>query len=388
MVTVKDILFLNSLRSARIAAGKDGLLREIRRVSFIDCPLEDITINDTKHLKAGDLYINSLYMFRNSEDDIYKLFQFYIDSQSSGSIVINEYINELPCRVIELASLHHYPILFIEPTVPYADIIREVSTLLFAENSKILYESKIDCLLSSGVTPSEIRELWDYFNPGAEGSYCALYCEIPALVDEKKIFIDKLRKEKAISTFYYRHGFFIIINRDPSSELQVIKEDLLATLGSIDAGCRLGISKVFSKINTFHLSIRQAFSAFEIAKCINTPVLNYHDIGIYNILHKTKDIECLHEFCENTLGTLANHDRLYGTMLLNTVSTFISLDGSYSKTAKELFQHENTIRFRIDKAKKLLGLTNKNYEFIEALSTALKAARLLNIYETKNTRPL
>jgi hypothetical protein len=388
LVTVKDILFLSSLRSARIAAGNNGLKRKIRRVSFIDCPLQDITASDTNQIVPGDLYINSLYMFKNSEDDIYKLFKFYIDSQSAGSIVITEYINELPNRIIELASNHNYPVLFIDPAVPYGEIIREISALLLAESNKYLHESRIDSLLYPGVTPREVRELWDYFNPEAKRYYCTFYGETPILIDEKqKSCIEKMKEERALNCFYYKQGFFIIANEDDDHILQKTGEEISASLSAADPQSRLGISETFSNSSTFHFSIRQSLSAFEIAKCINAPFLYYRDIGIYKILYNIKDTNCLNEFCDRTLGVLIKYDRLYGTYLLNTVNAFIRLDGNYKKVAMELFQHENTIRFRISKAKKLLGLTEKHYEFIEILSIALKSAQLLHIYETENIHP-
>jgi DNA-binding PucR family transcriptional regulator len=59
---------------------------------------------------------------------------------------------------------------------------------------------------------------------------------------------------------------------------------------------------------------------------------------------------------------------------------FIENDGDLRKTAEELFVHINTVRYRIDKIKKILNLENSSWAFNEQLSLAIKADKILNCF--------
>ena len=88
--------------------------------------------------------------------------------------------------------------------------------------------------------------------------------------------------------------------------------------------------------------------------------------------------EVLKKFCEEVLTPLKEYESHQSLRLLETISVYLENDGDYKKTAAALSQHENTIRFRINKAKNLLGLDKNHYTFIEKMSIALKAEKLLS----------
>ena len=63
--------------------------------------------------------------------------------------------------------------------------------------------------------------------------------------------------------------------------------------------------------------------------------------------------------------------------LIETISVYLALNGNIVQTAAQMNTHVNTIRFRINKARALLGLEDEPYAFIERLGVALKGRRLL-----------
>jgi DNA-binding PucR family transcriptional regulator len=65
--------------------------------------------------------------------------------------------------------------------------------------------------------------------------------------------------------------------------------------------------------------------------------------------------------------------------LINTIEAYLNCDGDYKKTATLINQHENTVRYRISKAKRFLNLENDNFKFIEQVSIALKIKNLLKL---------
>ncbi len=87
-ILVRDVLKLDLLKDARLIAGKGGLDREVSRINFTDCPL---STDDPGYslVQRGDLYILSLYIQSQSEAELCKLINFYIQTGSACCIVID-----------------------------------------------------------------------------------------------------------------------------------------------------------------------------------------------------------------------------------------------------------------------------------------------------------
>ena len=75
-VTISDLLQLSLFSEAKILTGKNGLNREIKRINFNDCPLDDE--NGQELTMQGDFFINSLYMVKDDSKGLEKWFDFYL----------------------------------------------------------------------------------------------------------------------------------------------------------------------------------------------------------------------------------------------------------------------------------------------------------------------
>ena len=84
---------------------------------------------------------------------------------------------------------------------------------------------------------------------------------------------------------------------------------------------------------------------------------------------------------------LKEYDQYYNSDIIHTVEVYLENNGDYKKTAQILHQHENTVRYRILKAKKLIDLENEHLKFIEQVSLALKMDKIMNI-ESKSENTL
>jgi DNA-binding PucR family transcriptional regulator len=97
------------------------------------------------------------------------------------------------------------------------------------------------------------------------------------------------------------------------------------------------------------------------------------------LIYPIRDSRIITNFHEETIVPLVEYDKYYNSDIVETVEKYIKNDGNYKKTALDLNQHENTVRYRILKAKKLLGLENSHFEFIEQVSIGLKIDKILKI---------
>ena len=112
--------------------------------------------------------------------------------------------------------------------------------------------------------------------------------------------------------------------------------------------------------------------------------MRYEDLGTYRaVLPFARSAEMQH-FAEQVLDPLADHDIENNTALLETLTGYVLAGCSFKAAAAALDQHENTIRYRMDKVSDITGLSYKEHDQLEVLSLAVKireAGRLLEDLE-------
>jgi DNA-binding PucR family transcriptional regulator len=67
-----------------------------------------------------------------------------------------------------------------------------------------------------------------------------------------------------------------------------------------------------------------------------------------------------------------NYDKNKGTDLLNTAIVYVESEGNINTTSEKLFQHKNTIRYRIRKINELLGSNQVEGMAYETLAIAIR----------------
>jgi len=84
-------------------------------------------------------------------------------------------------------------------------------------------------------------------------------------------------------------------------------------------------------------------------------VTHYEDLGLFRIVSMAESPAGLERFCLDAIGPLLAYDRENGTKLAVTLRTFLEQNQNSAKTAKLLYIHYNTLRYRLDRAKEILG---------------------------------
>jgi sugar diacid utilization regulator len=110
-------------------------------------------------------------------------------------------------------------------------------------------------------------------------------------------------------------------------------------------------------------------------------LLAFEDTGAYRLLlpAMSEDPSELERFYAETIEPLAAYDEQYETELVATIEAYLENDGNVAATAKQLFTHRHTIRYRLERAKELCGHDVSSTEGREKLGLGLKAMRVLGI---------
>ncbi len=85
-------------------------------------------------------------------------------------------------------------------------------------------------------------------------------------------------------------------------------------------------------------------------------------MGFYKILFSIEDTEILSSYVDEILGPLERYDKEHNAEYIETLHSFIKNDRSILRVAEERYTHRNTINYRIQKIKKIIGCDLKNTE--------------------------
>jgi sugar diacid utilization regulator len=125
----------------------------------------------------------------------------------------------------------------------------------------------------------------------------------------------------------------------------------------------------------------EARLAVNVGEAEGRSLLAFEDTGAYRLLlpAMSEDPAELERFYAETIQPLSEYDEQYETELVATVEAYLDNDGNVAATAKQLFTHRHTIRYRLERVKELCGHDVSATEGREKLGLGLKAMRVLGI---------
>lgn len=161
---------------------------------------------------------------------------------------------------------------------------------------------------------------------------------------------------------------------------EAVSRELQAALGGFTFA--LGRSRIASDPADLPRAASEALLAANVAEGGDgEQPLAFDQTGAYRLLLSTMSENPgeLHRFYAETVEPLVAYDDQYETDLLQTLETFLELDGNVARTAQRLFTHRHTIYYRLERVRELTGLDVSSTDGREKLSLGLKAMRVLGL---------
>ncbi|AEF93505.1 transcriptional regulator, PucR family [Desulfotomaculum nigrificans CO-1-SRB] len=378
-ITVQDALSLDVLKGARLIAGAKGLERVIKRVSVLECP----DCDEYKGLlREGDFFLTSFYAFKDDEPSLFTAVETLIESGSSGLCVLDLYMEDLPTELKQLADREKYPIVMISKDLPYADVITDIMDLIIQNKENIITEMQVDQLLQAGSDKNKVRSIAYQINPRFSEHILAIYCTGDATIRKISSRIqEKFNGKDSWAVLPYRQGILLLISFMTRPEDKRLTNELNSVIDTIKGyadQCPLGISRLYTGLENIGLCIKEAMLAGGLGeKVLGRQVTRYQDLGVYRVLAIIQDAPEVKAFHDEIIMPLLDYDSKNHTNLFKTAVAYIDNDGDINRTAQELFQHANTVRYRLTKIKEILQMEALEGSFYEQLSVAVKIHKLL-----------
>lgn len=378
-ISVKDALYLDIFKNSEILAGHKGLSRVVNRVSVFDCPVQ--LDRDQVVLKEGDFFISNFFFLKDSIDDALYALNFLNNCGCSCLCITTEHIDCFTDVLIDYCNKINFPIISIDYTVSYGDIMRSILELIVDDQRNNIIEMKVSTLLDDNTNKSECTSIVKYLNPHFNQFVTAIYAYSNSCdFNFDKNMVNYLNKNKHNVCVPFKNGLLLLISY---SKMDVIKlsnliYSFVLNLKSNISNYTIGISNNFINIKDCRTAINQALIACTTTDISNETIVYYNNLGTSSILLSFKDSCEVKDLYESIIIPIKKYDDLYDSKLLSTLISFVENDGDYKKISTQIFQHENTIRYRINKVRDILNLNDSNIEFYEKISLGVKLHKIYN----------
>ena len=125
----------------------------------------------------------------------------------------------------------------------------------------------------------------------------------------------------------------------------------------------------------------EARLAVNVGEAEGHALLAFEDTGAYRLLlpAMSEDPASWNASTRRRSSRSPAYDEQYETELVATVEAYLDNDGNVAATAKQLFTHRHTVRYRLERVRELCGHDVSATEGREKLGLGLKAMRVLGI---------
>lgn len=381
-IKISEALKLRYLKSFQLIAGEWGLNNSIDKIGILD---HEIVEDIRGEFGQGDFVLSSFTPARNDLPLLIKSIEDLIDSKVSGLAIKNIFFKELPKYIIDLANSKHFPIFIFDENIYYEDIIAEVNEKIRLKDDDSLLIAKIDILLKGEISKNIVRTLALEINHAFKDNFIIGFCKENKYLNDKNItnLIDLYKFQVQTSphkgVIKYRDGILIICSKDNKNSDHLLNDlkNTISDLAITFDNFTIGISDIHKTLDDFSRGLNEAFQAVKSSGNNKSDFIYYSDIGIHKILLPFIENDYIRDYSKEIINKLNAYDLKHHTDLYKTAIVYITNDQNIKTTAKDLYQHENTIRYRIKKIKEVLHMEHLQGSFNEQLSIAVKIHLLI-----------
>ena len=117
----------------------------------------------------------------------------------------------------------------------------------------------------------------------------------------------------------------------------------------------LGVGTVIEDINNLSASYKRGKTALKMVIATRKEIVYFEEMGFYKILFSIDDMDILTSYATEMLGELETYDKEHNSQYIDTLRSYIENDRSLIRVAQDKFIHRNTVNYRIQNIKKIIG---------------------------------
>ena len=319
-----------------------------------------------KLLHGNELALNSGINY-HSEEWLYQMIE-QLNEKGVGGLILTLRENiDVSQDMIDYCDNLRFPLFTTAWETPYVEIIRIFSVILLKNNE---LETTLAASLKNAI-----------YYPGNEESYRNHFVRHGFLEDmtyhigivgcKGSTDMKGDRKFKEIQ-MQLKVRFKHCISYEAEEKLIVLfagyqKNEIFECLQLLcekTKNITASLGKTVERMNDIWISYEKAMTAYQLTQTsIEKRCLDYEDLGVYKMIAEVKEPEICNEFVEEVLGKLIEYDKENKVPLLPVLEAYFENECSIVQTAEVLYFHVNTMKYKLNKIKEVLGydiLSNDN----------------------------
>jgi len=295
----------------------------------------------------------------------------YIDAiyekRAGGLILSMRDEMKISQEIIDYCNEIEFPLFSATWATPFIDIMRVFSVILLKNEQR---EANLNTAFRNAIYYPENEELYrSHFERNGflfdmDYTIAILSCDAYGTEEGNEILhrIQKGLRKLLKNGIVFEEKARLIILVVGNSEDEIIEAS--EKICQEDKNIFIGIGTTVQHMNEIYKSYHRAATAYKLTKHpIPKNVVSYNEIGVYKLLTDQKEEVICSEFAEQMLGSIIKYDKENGTDYLKILISYFENECSIINTARSLYCHKNTMTYKINKIKEILGyeiLDNEN----------------------------
>ena len=367
MIQIREILELALFKDFKIICGEKYLSNLVNATVILEYESSRIEYDGYGY----GYFVLLSYFFADKDPELVNgTLKTLIQKQVSGIAIKIAPEKELPQDIIELAKIYHVPLLtFYDQFME--DLIICINESMKTRAQYVVAEEKLNSIINEKHQPSTIKKIALEINPNFYSNIIAVSISSGDTSNNLKIhtYFDRLMYRQYRDTRIHDysfvkmgHGVVLICSymedNLPESYQEIVNHvyDILINTGFQPTSFYIGICDELMTLERLNESVVKAKNANVVSQFMECNNIAYSRIGVYKYIMSIVNNPILYHEVEDSIFVLQKYDASHDVNLLETVISYIKNNGDYAKTSEELFQHSNTVRYRIRKAEQLLNL--------------------------------
>ena len=380
MIHIKELFRLQNIHRLRLIAGQDGLERTVTEAVLFEYDPSRVQLPD---FYRGDLVVTTLAYARGDAKLVAHSLQALMNQGIAGLMVKTAYFSELPQAVITLANRIGTPVFLFDDTY-IEEVILQVTDLIRGKRHFAGFEQDVDALMRGDLTEEQTRERARRIDPLGQSSY-RIYAVSPKermiTLDDKLYALMETDADAAHRcTFIEWRRMMLALCREEdglsAQEALTRFGDLLTRAGVDRQSVVIGQSDLREARAQMGASLCEAVYAARAAKLCGKAELAAHELGLYAYLFPMSDNPFVCDRCRRVLSAIREYDAQNHTNLEQTALVYVKENMEIAAAAKVLFQHPNTVRYRLSKIQRIIGMEDDPL-FAPMLSLTVSLSRIL-----------
>lgn len=393
------------IKGLHLVAGQSGIARKIRWIYFADAIANlDCNFRVDEWARGEELIVLMDAELMQDKDKILNFMQKANEIRTAG-IVVN--INQSTKWMKAAAEDFQMPLFEMSYELHLVDLSQYICKILVEEEQKqgSLNELLLSILYDRNLSNSEIIQQGNLCGVNLAQNHRVVIFEMPSIDSSQFEREYILYKEELLYMVKRELRIYDIpqcLIRDQGNDVivllpsQKISDVEIRNIGETviqDFEKRYHLPVCMSIGRAYHdpiawkTSYEEAKEALTVAKIKknHSQIEFFNDTGLYSLIMHVQSEKHLEAYMNRYLKPLIEADDLGDGILLETLSMYLKCDGNANATAEALFIHRNTMRYRLEKIKKILKMNLNDLDVCFKLNMALCIKQYLD-YRNKEKK--